>query len=126
MIDMAKGYELSDSKWERISDFFPVSKIGCFLKWDNNVQCNYVACPQWFFMGRRYPPHQSIYSRFCKWRDADILETVFHILNADLENLSYIKANPQSGGAKKGHSIHNASHLLVQVMVEKVPKFMPL
>ena len=73
-------------------------------------------------MGRRYPPHQSIYSRFCKWRDADILETVFHILNADLENLSYIKANPQSGGAKKGHSIQNASHLLVQVMVGKSTK----
>ena len=59
-------------------------------------------------MGRRYPPHQSVYSRFCKWRDDDTLETVFHILNADadLENLNidstHIKAHPQSAGAKKG------------------------
>ena len=28
MIDIAKQYELSDSEWERISDFFPVSKTG--------------------------------------------------------------------------------------------------
>ena len=59
-------------------------------------------------MGRRYPPHQSVYSGFCKWRDDDTLETVFHILNADadLENLNidstHIKAHPQSAGAKKG------------------------
>mgnify|MGYP001624670858 CR=1 FL=1 len=78
-------------------------------------------------MGRRYPSHQSVYSRFCKWREDDILETVFHILNADadLENLS-IKAHPQSAGAKKGLYIQNTIHLLVQVMVEKVPKCMPL
>ena len=79
-------------------------------------------------MGRRYLPYQSVYSRFCKWRDDDTLETVFHILNADadLENISYIKANPQSAGAKKGLYIQNTIHLLVQVMVEKVPKCMPL
>ena len=80
-------------------------------------------------MGRRYPSHQSVYSRFCKWRDDDTLETVFHILNADadLENIStHIKAHPQSAGAKKGLSIQNAIHLLVQVVVGKVPKFMPL
>ena len=52
-------------------------------------------------MGRWYPPYQSVYSRFYKWRDDDTLETVFHILNADLENLS-IKAHPQSAAAKKG------------------------
>ena len=91
------------------------------------MQCNYVACLQGFCRGRRYPPDQSVYSRFCKWRDDDILETVFHILNADadLENLS-IKTNLKSAGAKKGHSIQNVIHLLVQVAVEKVPKFMPL
>ena len=85
-------------------------------------------CCLGFCMGRRYPPHQSVYSRFCKWREDGILETVFHILNADadLENLSYIKINPQSAEAKKGLSIQNAIHLLVQVIVEKVPKFMPL
>ena len=37
MIDMAKQQELSDSEWERIADFFTVSKTGRFPKWDNNV-----------------------------------------------------------------------------------------
>ncbi len=38
----------------------------------------------------RYPTHQSVYSRFCKWRDDGTLEAVFHAHNADvdLENLS--------------------------------------
>lgn len=62
----------------------------------------------WEDIPSRYPPHQSVYSRFCKWRDDGTLKTVFHILNADadLENLSmdstYIKAHPQGAGAKKG------------------------
>ena len=36
------------------------------------------------------------------------------------------KQHPQSAEAKKGHSIQNTIHLLVQVAVEKAPKFMPL
>lgn len=37
MIDMAKRYELSDSEWERISEFFPLSKTGRPSKWDNRT-----------------------------------------------------------------------------------------
>lgn len=51
-----------------------------------------------------YSPKQSVYSRFCKWRDDGMLETVFHALNADadLENLStVIEAHPQSVEAKR-------------------------
>lgn len=113
MIDIAKRYELSDSEWERISDFFPVSKTGRPPKWDNRTMFNAIlwlarSGSAWEDIPSRYPPHQSVYSRFCKWRDDGTLETVFHILNtdADLENLSmdstYIKAHPQSAGAKKG------------------------
>ena len=59
----------------------------------------------WKNIPSRYPPNQSGYSRFCKWREDGTLETVFHILNADadLENIStHIKAHPQSAGLKKG------------------------
>lgn len=110
---MVKRYELSDSEWERISAFFPVSKTGRPPKWDNRTMFNAIlwlvrSGSAWEDIPSRYPPHQSAYSRFCKWRDDGALETVFHILNADadLENLSmditYIKAHPQSAGAKKG------------------------
>ena len=56
----------------------------------------------------RYGPHQSICSRFCKWRDDGTLGNIFHVLNedADFENLStdstYVKALPQSAEVKKG------------------------
>ena len=39
---MAKRYELSDSEWERISDFFPVSKTGRPPKWDNRTMFNAI------------------------------------------------------------------------------------
>ena len=80
----------------------------------------------------RYPPHQSVYSRFCKWRDNGTLEAVFHALNADadLENLSidstYVKAHSQSAGAKKRLSIQNITNLLEQVKGEGTQKYMLL
>ena len=42
MIDMAKRYELSASEWERIADFFPVSKTGRPPKWDNRTMFNAI------------------------------------------------------------------------------------
>ena len=44
----------------------------------------------WEDMPNRYPPHQSVYSRFYKWCDDGTLEAVFHMLNAgaDHETLS--------------------------------------
>ena len=42
MIDMAKRYELSASEWERIVDFFLVSKTGRPPKWDNRTMFNAI------------------------------------------------------------------------------------
>ena len=39
---MAKRYELSDSEWERIVDFFLVSKTGRPPKWDNRTMFNAI------------------------------------------------------------------------------------
>ena len=110
---MAKRYELSDSEWERIEALFPVSKMGRPVKWDNRTMLNAMlwiarSGSAWEDLPGRYPPHQSVYSRFCKWRDDGTLENVFRTLSADadLENLSIdstsINAHPQSAGAKKG------------------------
>ena len=63
-------------------------------------------------MENRYPPHQSVYSRFCKWREDSTLETVFHILNTD-DDLENLRHTHKSAGAKKGLLIQNAIHLLV-------------
>lgn len=54
----------------------------------------------------RFGPHQTVYSRFCKWRDDGTILHIFQELNADAdyENLcidsTSIKAHPQSVGAK--------------------------
>lgn len=110
---MSKRYELSDIEWERIKDLFPESKMGRPSKWDNKIMFNAIlwltrSGSAWEDIPSRYPPHQSVYSRFCKWRDDGTLEKLFTALNADadFENLSIdstcIKAHPQSAGAKKG------------------------
>ena len=39
---MAKRYELNDSEWERIADFFPVSKTGRPPKWYNRTMFNAI------------------------------------------------------------------------------------
>ena len=110
---MAKRYELSDSDWERIEHLFPKEKMGRPPKWDDKIMFNAIlwlarSGSAWEDIPSRYPPHQSVYSRFCKWRDNGTLEAVFHALNADadFENLSidstYVKAHSHSAGAKKG------------------------
>ena len=110
---MARRYEISDDEWDRIESMFPVAKTGRPAKWSNKIMFNAIlwiarSGSAWEDLPERYPPHQSVYSRFCKWRDDGTLETVFHALNADadLETLSIdstsIKAHPQSAGAKKG------------------------
>lgn len=102
---MAKRYELSDWKWERIENLFPSSKTGRPPKWDNKTMLNAIlwlarSGSAWEDIPNRYPPHQSVYSRFCKWRDDGTLEAVFHALNADadLENLMVIMTLWQDSG----------------------------
>ena len=110
---MAKRYEMSDEEWERIKDLFPTSKTGRPSKWSNQIMLNAMlwlarSGSAWEDIPSRYPPHQSVYSRFCKWRDDGTLEAVFQALHADadMENLSIdstcVTAHPQSAGAKKG------------------------
>lgn len=71
MIDIAKRHELSDSEWERNSEFFVVSKTGRSPKWDNRIMFIEIlwlarSGSAWEYIPSRYSPHQSIYSRFCK------------------------------------------------------------
>lgn len=61
----------------------------------------------WVDIPARFGPHQTVYSRFCKWRDDGTLLRIFQELNADAdyENLcvdsTSIKAHPQNAGAKR-------------------------
>ena len=108
----ARRYELTDAQWERIKDMIPRAKTGRPPK-DDRLMLNAMlwlarSGAAWADMPERYGPHQTVYSRFCKWRDDGTLLKIFEALNADAdyENLcidsTIIKAHPQSAGAKKG------------------------
>ena len=106
----AKRYELSDTQWEQIKDLIPHAKTGRPPK-DDRLILNAIfwrSGAAWADIPERYGPYQTVYSRFCKWRDNGTLLRIFHALNedADYENLcidsTSIKAHPHSAGAKRG------------------------
>ena len=103
-----RRYEMSDEQWERIKDMFPKAKTKDNRQMFNAILWLARSGSAWADIPERYGPHQTVYSRFCKWRDDGTLLSIFQALSidADFENLSIdstsIKAHPQSAGAKKG------------------------
>ena len=108
----ARRYELTDAQWDKIKDQIPRAKTGRLPK-DSRMMLNAMlwlvrSGAAWADIPARFSPHQTVYSRFCKWRDDGILLRIFQELNADAdyENLcidsTSIKAHPQGAGAKKG------------------------
>lgn len=87
---------------------FPRAKTGRPPK-DNRLMMNailWLACNgvAWADITERYGSHQTVYSRFCKWKDDGTRLHIFEALNydADLENLSIditsIKVQVQKNG----------------------------
>ena len=108
----ARRYELTDTQWDRIKDLIPRAKTGRPPK-NDRMMLNAMlwlarSGAAWADIPARFGPHQTVYSRFCKWRDDGTLLRIFQELNADAdyENLcidsTSIKAHPQSAGAKRG------------------------
>ncbi len=106
-------YELTDVQWNQIKDLFPEYRTGRPPK-SNRVMFNAIlwiarSGAAWRDLPKeRYGSWETVYSRFCLWRDTGLLETLFIALNgeADYENLSIdstiVTAHQQSAGAKKG------------------------
>lgn len=72
----------------------------------------WLACSgaPWRNLPERYGSWKTVYSRFHRWIDDDILDNIFRILSleAELEELSIdasiIQAHQHSAGAKRGPS----------------------
>ena len=107
-----KRYEITEEQWEQIKVMIPRAKTGRPPK-DDRLMFNAIlwiarSGSTWKDLPERYSPHQTVYSRFCKWRDEGTLLNIFKALNedADFENLSIdstsVKAHQHSAGAKKG------------------------
>lgn len=112
-----KRYELTDSEWKRIKNLLPPGhpkggKRGRPAKYDNRTALNGVL---WIARGgapqrelpERYGPWQTVYSRFRKWREMGVFETVFQALSidADFENTSIdstsCKVHQSANGGEK-------------------------
>ena len=128
----ARRYELADAQWDRIKDMIPRAKTGRPPK-DDRMMLNAMlwlarSGAAWADIPARFGPHQTVYSRFCKWRDDGTLLRIFQELNADAdyENLcidsTSIKAHPQSAGAKKGLQIRKTTSLSATAGVERPQK----
>ncbi|MDE7389397.1 MAG: transposase, partial [Lachnospiraceae bacterium] len=73
-----RRYEISDEQWKQIKDMFPRARTPK----DNRMIFNAIlwfarSGAAWADMTERYEPHQSVYSRFCKWRDDGTIENIF-------------------------------------------------
>lgn len=77
----ARRYEITDEQWERIKDMFPVAKTGIPPK-NNRLMFNAMlwlarSGAAWADILERYGSYQTVYSRFCKWRDDGTLLRIF-------------------------------------------------
>lgn len=109
-----RRYELSDEKWNLISDLLPPQNTGKRGRppKDNRHMLNAMlwivnSGAPWRDLPEYYDPWQSVYSRFRKWIDDGILDNIFRVLSeeAALEEISMdasiVQAHQHSAGARK-------------------------
>ena len=110
-----RRYELTSEEWERIKELLPperTEKKGRPSK-DNKTMLNGMlwlarSGAQWRELPPRYGKWSGVYTRFRKWRDSGVLESVFRALSADadMENLGIdstsVKVHQSANGGKKG------------------------
>lgn len=108
---MQRRYEVSDEQWNKIKHMFPKAKTGRPGLMFNAVLWITCSGTPWRDLPKRFGSWKTVYSRFCKWRDEEILHKVFEHLKKDAsyENLSIdstaVRAYQSSAGSKKGQKI---------------------
>ena len=108
---MQRRYEVSDEQWNKIKHMFPKAKTRRPGLMFNAVLWITCSGAPWRDLPKRFGSWKTVYSRFCKWRDEEILHKVFEHLKKDAayESLSIystaVRAYQSSADSKKGQKI---------------------
>jgi len=123
-------YELTDAQWSQIKHCFPKRCAGRPPKHSNRMMFNAMlwvarSGAPWRDLPERYGNWKSVYTRFSRWRNANLFEAIFEHLTGepDFEILhldsTIISAHQHSAGAlKKGGA--QPKIILDPVVVAKV------
>lgn len=112
---MSRRYELTDQEWEQVASLRPSEKTGKSGRpsKDNRTMLNEMVWIArsgipWRDLPEHYGPWNSVYSRFRKWIDDEILDNIFRVISFETElyelslNATIVQAHQHSAGAKKG------------------------
>lgn len=80
---MARG-DVTDAEWELIRPFLPVAAIGRLPRslraQFNGVVYHFRTGSQWRDLPERYGNWNTVYKRFCAWRDAHVFQNMMDAL----------------------------------------------
>jgi transposase len=126
-----RRHELTDEQWARLGPLLPPQRprTGRPAK-DHRTVLNGILWvlrtgAPWRDLPERYGSWQTVYSRFRRWRDAEIWDQVFRTLQTEAahdatldDSLSMIdgssiRAHQQAAGAKKGATIRTSGAVAV-------------
>ena len=110
-----RRYELTDSEWERISNYFPEKIPGTpgrppkeHRPIVNGIVWIARSGAPWRDLPERYGPWETVYTRFRELIESGVLVKIFCDLNidADLQDISLdsttVRVHQHAAGAKKG------------------------
>jgi transposase len=110
-----RRYELQDSEWERISEYFPDKEAGSpgrppkpARDMINGIVWIARSGAPWRDLPERYGPWETVYTRFRELIANGILLQIFAELNidADMQDISLdstsVRVHQHAAGAKKG------------------------
>lgn len=111
---MAKRYELTEARWQRIADLLPgKARDPGRTAADNRLFVNGVlwvlrSGAHWRDLPERYGKWKSVHQRFARWAKAGVWERVFKSLTADPGNeylmldTTLVRAHQQAATGKGG------------------------
>ena len=80
-------YEVTDKEWALIEPMIHKHHMGRPQKelraHFNGILWMARSGARWVDLPERYGPHQTVYSRFCRWRDDGTLERVFQAIHLE-------------------------------------------